>query len=593
MATKPAVAVGLWQQFAEGILAKFDSAGNTYPHGHGANYFAEYPGNASGYYQGPHGLAMVLDSQGNTYQAGPVSYLYDSAASTAAYGYAAFTLIKADPNGYPIWRANHGAAVTALVVDASGNAYTVGDPVNAAGQVWQSGSRAGYYTTRKYSPAGELLWSADHGYSPTYVDTFARMAIALGADGYLYTGGGWNATTGNVTRYDPATGAVLAQLVPSASAGLQGMVVDASGHLFLIGISNTVLAKYDGSGALLASAPLRYSENGDGYYPRNLAMDADGTLVIRTDAPYYNYLTQFLFRYDSNCALVAEQTPLDSIVPWRGMALDPDGRIYLVAKSYGTPAYHPPQLAQFDADFDPVWANTTALTGKGDAHSVAATVVETPPLAIPLRLAVPEIIGDRVSHIPGLPLPLGIGIPRLLRDYVGPPMPAVYRLELTGDPDPLPLPISALQIRRNATGVFVEATIPAATGAILAGIEARSAGDLVVYRGVRFPDGAEQLDMMLQVALSSLRYDGGSNSASVTLQGQADAPTDGGDNGTRYLQQISYRNNASGRRRVRCAVDTYLRAGDVADLGAGETMLVGEIVCTIGVSSAAMEVVEA
>jgi hypothetical protein len=49
---------------------------------------------------------------------------------------------------------------------------------------------------------------------------------------------------------------------------------------------------------------------------------------------------------------------------------------------------------------------------------------------------------------------------------------------------------------------------------------------------------------------------------------------------------------SDGLRRVRCEVDTYLRPGDVADLGAGEIMFAGEITITVTASTEAMEVTE-
>jgi len=43
---------------------------------------------------------------------------------------------------------------------------------------------------------------------------------------------------------------------------------------------------------------------------------------------------------------------------------------------------------------------------------------------------------------------------------------------------------------------------------------------------------------------------------------------------------------------VRCAVDTFLRPGDTADLGAGETMTVAELTYSVTPTSASMEIAE-
>jgi hypothetical protein len=520
-----------------------------------------------------------------------MAFIYNPATALATYGYVPFTVLKSTPDGDTLWTASHGAAVTGMTIDASGNVYTVGDAVNAAGLVWSAGARTGYYTTRKYSPTGELLWSADHGQSLSYITNSYNMAIHLGADGYLYTGGSGNSTTGNLTRYDPDTGEVLAQLITGGAVYIQGIVADASGNLFLIGTGNYALAKYSGSGTLLESTPVTLAPNGDYRWPRRLVADPDGNLVVQTDAPIFNYLTRFLFRYDTGCGLLTEQAEYDSRVPWRGMAIDADNRVYLVAKSYGTPAYHAPSLSRFNADFDLEWQNTTALDGKGDARSVAVAEVEMPALRMPLALAVPTINGDRYIAIPPLALPIALAAPLFIRDYVGPAAPTIYRLVLTGDDGPLPLPMATLQIRRNASGAFVEASIPAVDMTLLEQISDRMTGSLVVYRGVILPDGSELSDVLMEMPLTNLRYDGGISSASVALRGNGPPEAEAVDyQRTRVLRGVSYRNTTDGQRRVRCEVDTWLRAGDTADLGGGETLIVSDITITLSDRQATMEV---
>jgi hypothetical protein len=61
----------------------------------------------------------------------------------------------------------------------------------------------------------------------------------------------------------------------------------------------------------------------------------------------------------------------------------------------------------------------------------------------------------------------------------------------------------------------------------------------------------------------------------------------------RTLKGVSYRALSGGKRRVRCAVDTWLASGDTAAIGPGETMLVGQVTCSITPEAASMEVAEA
>lgn len=591
MAAAPVIAVGLNQAFREGILAKFDSAGNTYPHGHGADYFANFSGKVTqnGYCQGPHALATALDGQGNTYQAGNMSFTYDPAVALETYGYLPFTLVKANPDGDVLWTASHGAAVTDMTIDASGNVYTVGDAVNATRQVWSSGSRAGYYTTRKYDPSGNLLWSADHGFSPSYVGYFFRQTIHLGADGYLYTGGSWNSSTGNLTRYDPDTGEILSQTLATGTITIQDLVVDAASNAYILGTGSYAVAKYDLAGTLLASAPVKVASNGDKHYPRRIAFDSGGNLVILTDAPYINYLSQFLFRYDTDCLLLHEQTPYDSLRPWRDMALDADDRVYLVAKSYGTPAYVAPTVVQFDADFDLVWQNATALWGKGDAISVAVSEVETPSLRLSISLGVPTISGDQYVLAPGLPLAIALGVPRIVRDYLGPPLPAVWRVRFLDAPD-LALALKSIQLSADIGETRITLVVALPSAALSAALETLVGSDIELLRGVRFGDGSEQLDVLATATLATTTVDIGSSSASATLTATRATPASSGQ--TRRILGISYRNTRDGRRRIRGAVDTYLLPGDSADLGNNELMTVAEISIYVSPTSATMEIAE-
>lgn len=591
MAAAPVIAVGLNQAYREGILAKFDSAGNTYPHGHGANYFANFSGKVTqnGYCQGPNALATALDAQGNTYQAGNMAVTYDPAVALETYGYLPFTLVKANPDGDVLWTTSHGAAVTDMTIDASGNVYTVGDAVNATRQVWSSGSRAGYYTTRKYDPSGNLLWSADHGFSPSYVGYFFRQTIHLGADGYLYTGGSWNSTTGNLTRYDPDTGEILSQTLALSTITIQDLVVDAASNAYVLGTGNYAVAKYDIAGTLLASAPVKVASNGDKHNPRRIAFDGNGHLVILTDAPYVNYLTQFLFRYDTDCLLLHEQTPVNSLRPWRDLALDADDRVYLAAARPGGLVSNPSALVQFDADFAQVWYNNSAFVGLSDALSVAVSEVETPSLRLSIGLGVPTITGDQYVLAPGLPLAIALGVPRIVRDYLGPPLPAVWRARFPDAPD-LALALKSIQLSADAAETRATLVVALPSAAESAALETLVGSDIEILRGVRFADGSEQLDILATATLATTTVDIGSSSASATLTSTRATPASSGQ--TRRILGISYRNTRDGRRRIRGAVDTYLLPGDTADLGNNEFLTVAEISIYVSPTSATMEIAE-
>ncbi|MBK8896545.1 MAG: hypothetical protein IPN66_04820 [Candidatus Competibacteraceae bacterium] len=86
------------------------------------------------------------------------------------------------------------------------------------------------------------------------------------------------------------------------------------------------------------------------------------------------------------------------------------------------------------------------------------------------------------------------------------------------------------------------------------------------------------------------RSDRGARQFSISLDGRADEAESGAR--IRALKGVSYRAYSAGLRRVRCEVDVWLRPGDTALLGGGETMTVGEITITADRDSGVMELAE-
>ncbi len=211
-----------------------------------------------------------------------------------------------------------------------------------------------------------------------------------------------------------------------------------------------------------------------------------------------------------------------------------------------------------------------------------------PALDLPVSLTAQSWLGDLYSTIPALAIVLGFGVPALFRDYIGRPRQTIYRLVLTGSPN-LELPLASFQVRRNTNQDWLECVVPIPDSATVAAINARTAGDLVIMRGVRLDDG-EMIDEMVRVSFDGLRMDVGARSSSATLSGSA---TVAATPKTRTLRGISYRAFDDGRRRIRCEVDTYLSPGDTADCGGGETLLVEDMSYQVSPQSAIMEIAEA
>ena len=167
-----------------------------------------------------------------------------------------------------------------------------------------------------------------------------------------------------------------------------------------------------------------------------------------------------------------------------------------------------------------------------------------------------------------------------------------YTLTLTGAPDALEdliLPMSSFQVRlRSDTPNFGSVVIP--NGTIYADeIEARPNGEIVISRGVRYTDGATEVDEIARVNFETIRLDQGARSNSVTLVGHKTVSP--GTPKTVTLQSASYRSESNGVRRFRTELENTIRPGDTASID-GETMTVDSISYTVSARRAVMEIAE-
>lgn len=592
---KPLLAVGCVGSLALDfpVLQKFDSAGNPYPHGHRVRL----GGNVEGV------LGIALDAIGNTYTAAQLHY-YTDANSLAAYGETARTTRKHSPNGELKWAVTHGAACFGCALDDAGYLYTYGDAVNVSGSVRSTPDQTtGYATTRKYDSTGSLVWSSDHGYAAPNIDeNYSRPIVHR--DGYLYTGSiAYPYTAPLLTKTNATTGAVAWRAASEFNSYIQGIAVDASGNCYVAGIFNGVspphcLRKYDSGGSLIAYAVAPINDVGDRCPGRGVVIRGDGHIIVAMYPVNISGTYHVLHEYDADCVYVGRDSGAFNAWMTRGMAIDADDAIYLT-RSVPSGAYSgTAQRTVLRADsFALTWQATTFSNDLEDVagNAIDATClclvndVQLPPLRLPVSLGIPTIIGDTYIHVPGLPLGLALGIPTILRDYVGEPLPIVYRLVFPGSSPAIVLSLKSVQIRADGSTTHATLVVTLPDLATVMALEDRIGQSIEIRRGVRFRDGREQLELFFTVMLEAIATDTGPNNASLTLSGSAAtvrAPK------TRTLKSISYRNDYEGARRVRCAVDTLLRPGDTADLGNGETLLVNQMTIYATRTASTMEVSE-
>lgn len=211
----------------------------------------------------------------------------------------------------------------------------------------------------------------------------------------------------------------------------------------------------------------------------------------------------------------------------------------------------------------------------------------TPALALPVFLRLPELVGARYAAVPALALRMGLRLPVLRREYVGAAVAAVHRLTLAG----LEWPFSTLIVRKTAFEVTLDAICPAVSEALISAVLAFTDPAIAVWSGVRFRDGAEQLEPMLTFPLTGLRYDRGGRSWSVSLQGQW-TPS-GIPARTRAITGVVQAATQSGRRTWMAALpDIFLNPGDTATWE-GNSLPVGEVDYLISPLQAQMTVREA
>jgi len=588
MAT-PIVALGTYCPYG---IQKRDSSGNTY-HGHAI----EIPGNRVGddneYYH-YHILDIAIDDSG---------FIYIATDSLTERGANGRNIVKLDPYGNLVWYANHGAPVGGIAIDENNNVYIYGASVNNDYEIYSgglSGDRTGYYNVRKYDSSGILQWSIDVGYR--YQETGLGGLIygvypIFYRNGYIYIGSYvYSSSIYKLKKYNASTGSLVWQALNSVSDTVYNIIVDDDDNVYVVGdFGNYFLHKFDSDGSLIASAETLEGLNGSAV-GRSIVIDSAGDLIIACAPITYDYDTYDTFyKYDSDCILTetlgASLPNLQLLV--NDLGIDADDYVY-VAYDKGT-GYDHLTWRKIAPDFSSfIWEyRTKNILGEDtsyDALCIAVKDIEIPPLPIKFDFGIPIIIGDLYTSIPSLPLYILLATPSLYRDYVGASLPSIYRAYLTGGTGTVEFIISNITIRRTINGLSIDVIIPSAVESDIDKIESRTSGNIIIYRGIRFTNNSEQLDELINVPFDNFRYDGGSQSASITLSGYGEYESTHA--GNRNLYGISYRNTTNGLRRVRCLIDTYLRVGDIANLGNDETMTVSEITITIDTTNAIMEVAE-
>lgn len=591
------------------LLHKADSAGNYYPHG-----------NRIQFNRSPYGIVgIALDVSGNAYLGMHLrGYLPSDPYYADNYGEELFTLRKVDPYGYTVWAVHHGQTVVSVCLDDDNNVYIFGDGVCTDGSKRISYIQSAI-TTRKYDNDGNLLWSADHGFSAPWVVQWLNNCKIVYKNGYIYTG---SYQLSNVpgyrtclTKYDANTGAIEWKAmdggIATSSARALGIYVDDDDNVYVAGVvygtennlivNQTHLFKYDSSGALVTSARMNsdYQDNSLVYYTDIVKTSDDLLVVSALNGASGGEINRRFDIYDLNLTFVGYGGTNDlNGTTIMKMDIDGDNNIYGITVGGYNASYALPVLRKYDPanNFDELWSipfldNYNVDSWEHDLediYCISVRDIEYPPLLLNIGLGIPVINLPSISP-PGLAIDFSLIVPKFIREYQGRLLPNIYRAYISGTPD-YECAISSFQILKNTSKQSLSIVIPFLSSSQVTEVETRIGNNLTLYRGIKFLDESEQLEEMLSVVFDLMRYDYGSRSGSITLSGSSDLVS--GFTKTRLISGISYRNELNGIRRIRAMVDTYLQPGDIADLGNGETLTVSEITIYIDAGSAVMEFTE-
>lgn len=481
-----------------------------------------------------------------------------------------------------------------LILAEGGAVYLAGEAIDHAGNAWTGGyeARSGYVNFRKINANGSTAWAVDLGHGDALPNlwrdssNYVYVAITANYEGKIYK---FN-SSGAVQFYNHSPNYAVDCIA----------VRDSNQHVYVGqyrydpngAICN--LCHYDNGGNFVASALI------GGLNPIGFEMPENrfSSIKINENFIYVSAVNRF-YQLDFNLAVVKERSSFFS--PTSGFAVDNDNECYLTHFPDGgfSSASDYYRLMRFDltnavwtSEGFAVWAKSFTNGPLLGLTRLALATVDAPSLPLLLSVESPTWQGDFYSPVPALPLPLPLSAPTWVREFLARyALPTIYRAIVQKSPlANWPVRIASLSLRRDSGQTAVSLVCPSMALDDLVAVEARLGGELIVYRGLRFADGLEQLDELVRVVLTGCRYDSGANRRSVTLEGSIATPAANAQ--TRPARGISYRNQSATGRQVRCEVDTWLRIGDQLDLGGGDLLTVDSMVCAISPTSATMDVME-
>ncbi|WP_375433974.1 SBBP repeat-containing protein [uncultured Hymenobacter sp.] len=312
--------------------------------------------------------AVAVDAAGNVYVTGY------SLGSDNRYD---FATTKYSASGQQLWEARYDGPsnsydqATSVVVDAAGNVYVTGTSTTD-------------YVTIKYSTSGQQLWTARYNGPGNSADEPTDLALDAAGNVYV-TGSSIGVGSGSdyaTIKYDGVNGQQLwearyngaGRSVDQASS----LVLDAAGNVYVTGASygrsDYVTLKYSASGQQLWEARYSGISNGNGS-AADIAVDAAGSVYVTGyslgGSSGYDYATvkysasgeqQWVNRYNGTSGRNDWATKL---------AVDAAGNVYVTGRSYSGEGFSSSDYAtlKYSASGQQLWS--ARYNGPGNGADVA------------------------------------------------------------------------------------------------------------------------------------------------------------------------------------------------------------------------------
>jgi hypothetical protein len=148
----------------------------------------------------------------------------------------------------------------------------------------------------------------------------------------------------------------------------------------------------------------------------------------------------------------------------------------------------------------------------------------------------------------------------------------------------LTIPFSSLSIIKTAFEITASVVCPAVSEPVMAEIIASESLSVKIWQGVQLRNGQVQLELMLSGPLSTIRYDRGGGSASLTLEMRYPPPI--AKVQTRSLRFATQQKKKAWQAAM---IDSFLNPGDTVTIGAS-SFIAGKVTYLISADREIMTV---